>query len=935
MKAFFKYPFLIYLILWSTIAYPQCLPSAAAWMEHIIKVERSANPPENKIEELLTLHSLYIQCNDEKDSIYARIVHRLGDFYQKTGDAEKGINLTKEAITINQADQPGAQSSYLAHSYFNLGSFYKHLHQFNESNNYLDSCIQIAKVYREKAFIALMALEMKAFTYFGTGDYQKGIETSERGLRVSIEEGNIFYEAIFLSQMAQSQLALNKIDEAEINIKQAISILTENTAPAEFLAMHYSVYARLLAKKKDFNEAAYYYQKAFQLNLKQENWAQCSRDMLDLGFLYDKELNAPAKANAAYRKGIEMNQKTKDFYQLSALYINIGVVHWRRKDYRKALQNYQKALLVLPLQFNDTSWQSNPSVAELKFVANDYYVSTLLSNKGESLLLLYKEEKNKDYLHYALDAFRAADKMVDQMRWRQSGQASKLFWRENTKKMYENAIETCDLLDDHESAFFFFEKSRAVLLNDKLSELGAKKYLPQEDLAREQELRLKLFSLQQQLSSLTEDTEVYNDTRQQLFATQEALEKFIKNLENMYPVYYQYKYDTIHHTLSDIRAQLLQEDQSLVEYFNGDSAVYMLAITPTETALRKVNFKEYRANAREMLTIAASKSLFNQNYTRYQQLAYQIYESLFNPLNIPTRRVIISQDDQFIPFESLLTDEKNPTSFLLNDYAFSYTYSAAYLMKSSQEQEPLENALLGVAPVNYASNLQQNSLDGADFSLKNIKSYFSSATLLIKEAATKKQFLANLPLYTVVHLYSHAVADSTETEPLLYLYDSTLTVNELQMLGNLRTKMILLSACKTGIGKNVQGEGIFSLARGFASAGIPSTITTLWEIDNQPTYHLSELFYKYLNKGMPSDEALQKAKLDFLEEKGRAYEFPYYWASNILIGKAYVMQTGNIAMEAMLTYIVIFILFIVLGILVYRNIRNRNLSNRHLEPHEH
>src|SRR5690606_16015473 len=118
---------------------------------------------------------------------------------------------------------------------------------------------------------------------------------------------------------------------------------------------------------------------------------------------------------------------------------------------------------------------------------------------------------------------------------------------------------------------------------------------------------------------------------------------------------------------------------------------------------------------------------------------------------------------------------------------------------------------------------------------------------------------------------------SIGSEPVIYLQDSVLEVSELQTLGDLSTRLIVLSACKTGIGKNIRGEGVFSLARGFAAAGIPSSVTTLWQIDNQPTYKLTELFFEYLSQGLPLDEALQKAKLDFLDNNDITYELPYYW----------------------------------------------------------
>ena len=113
--------------------------------------------------------------------------------------------------------------------------------------------------------------------------------------------------------------------------------------------------------------------------------------------------------------------------------------------------------------------------------------------------------------------------------------------------------------------------------------------------------------------------------------------------------------------------------------------------------------------------------------------------------------------------------------------------------------------------------------------------------------------------------------------------------------------MIVLTACETGAGKQMKGEGVFSLARGFAAAGIPSTVTTLWEIDEKATYQLTELFYKYLQEGNPGDVAIQKAKLEFIASNDVEYALPYYWAPTILIGQTGVLQKGP-GMAMMLTY---------------------------------
>jgi len=83
------------------------------------------------------------------------------------------------------------------------------------------------------------------------------------------------------------------------------------------------------------------------------------------------------------------------------------------------------------------------------------------------------------------------------------------------------------------------------------------------------------------------------------------------------------------------------------------------------------------------------------------------------------------------------------------------------------------------------------------------------------------------------------------------------------------------------------GEGVFSFSRQFAALGIPTSVSNLWKIDNQSTYKITELFYKYLSRGLPSDVALQKAKMEFRKTvSSKDQDLPYYWAASVLIGQS-------------------------------------------------
>ena len=126
------------------------------------------------------------------------------------------------------------------------------------------------------------------------------------------------------------------------------------------------------------------------------------------------------------------------------------------------------------------------------------------------------------------------------------------------------------------------------------------------------------------------------------------------------------------------------------------------------------------------------------------------------------------------------------------------------------------------------------------------------------------------------------------------MQDSVIKLSDLQLLNKPATKLVVLSACQTNVGKNATGEGIYSLARGFASAGIPAVAATLWNADENMIYEVSATFHQHLAAGMSKDSALQKAKIDFISNhKGSEKLLPYYWANMILIGNAMPLQLST------------------------------------------
>jgi CHAT domain-containing protein len=110
-----------------------------------------------------------------------------------------------------------------------------------------------------------------------------------------------------------------------------------------------------------------------------------------------------------------------------------------------------------------------------------------------------------------------------------------------------------------------------------------------------------------------------------------------------------------------------------------------------------------------------------------------------------------------------------------------------------------------------------------------------------------------------------------------------LTANEIYNL-NLPAELVVLSACQTGLGKEIRGEGLIGLTRGFMYAGAARVVVSLWNVNDKATAELMERFYK----GMLKDHqrpaaALRAAQVEMLKQK--AWQAPYYWAAFVLQGE--------------------------------------------------
>jgi hypothetical protein len=158
------------------------------------------------------------------------------------------------------------------------------------------------------------------------------------------------------------------------------------------------------------------------------------------------------------------------------------------------------------------------------------------------------------------------------------------------------AIQIAYLLNDADLGFYLIEKSRAVLLMDKLNELGAKQLLSGEDI---QQLNLLFHEVRLAESHLDREdlSDAENDVSKQWFEAKRSLEKFIRKLEVKYPNYFEYKYTISSPEESELINNILNKDQTYISYFIDfkdtiDSSVYSILINEDTSVFTKTNIPD-------------------------------------------------------------------------------------------------------------------------------------------------------------------------------------------------------------------------------------------------------------------------------------------------------------------------------------------------------
>lgn len=363
-------------------------------------------------------------------------------------------------------------------------------------------------------------------------------------------------------------------------------------------------------------------------------------------------------------------------------------------------------------------------------------------------------------------------------------------------------------------------------------------------------------------------------------------------------------------SLKQVQNARLDKNNVILEYSLGDSSSVLWVITPDNYQMVRLPDRKTLGEQVETFRFA----LLNpdqDNLDFLQQAGYYLYKNLIEPAEPYISRksqVVILPDGilHYIPFEALITREPAPgkdlsygkLSYLGLEYPLSYGQSAsAYVSMiadrstSSRKQHQIKE-LVAFGDPNYQGKYKRLEYSGEE--VESIAALFpeDQVRTYTQEAATEDNVKNRngLSEYKYIHFATHGILD--EQNPgrsgLVLSQDSSsqedgvLRADEIAAL-KLNADLVVLSACQTGVGKMIRGEGMIGLSRSFIFAGAPAVIVSLWSVPDQSTSLLMKRFYENLVVGhLSKAEALQQARITLLKDE--SYAHPFFWAPFVLTG---------------------------------------------------
>jgi len=794
--------------------------------------------------------------------------HYFGNFSAAKNAYIKSINLKSKL--------PSLADSFLFKPYLYYGIIL-----YNE--NLFDSSLSIykkAERIAQSSTVPLQETERLYNTlgalYYETGNYKQAKNYTEKSLSV-IPRSNPYYQQLVVNykiNLASILTKLEDFDEAN-RIYQEILPLNIN----HDVILHNTGIINL--KLGAINKALEYFR---QVNYTDNRKNRLYNDMAVAFMNIHKNDSARIyliKAETSDTSSSKSVARGQTYQSWGDLFVSENKLTEALNKYQAAITNYYPA-------YTETDIHKNPT--DFSGVFSYINLFTTLTAKAEAFENLYLKEKNISYRNASLDTYNSAFKLADYVEKSYDSDEARLFLNRIKYGVHSKPIDISLQLYEQtkdqeylEQAWQFDQMNKASILSFNVYENELRnKDSVKEDVAQEKVIRAAItrLSLKAAKENNTDDLKAISnairDYEIELGKLQEKIATTNKN-KNVKPGI---------PSVKTLQKGLLDNNTAVLSYHLSEKELLILYFNKQDIGYKKVSIgQNFYSTIDSFVRILHNVS--SENKYEAKNISQRLYSWLLQPVHefiADHERLIIIPDDElnYIPFEALQDSIGN---YLVQNFSVQYQYSASLLEK--RKEKIAAEGILSFAP--YA-NSNNNRLTYSADEINDLQ-----GEKFFDDKATKENFLKNTNKFSVIHLATHAkVNDNIPSQSYIAFAnnntDSTanlLYAQEIYDLSLDSTKLVILSACETGTGQLVHGEGMMSLSRAFAYAGCPDIVTSLWKAEDKTTAFITRRLHYYLDKNKTTDEALHLAKLDLLNsnEIDERLKTPNYWAHIIFIGE--------------------------------------------------
>lgn len=885
--------------------------------EKVAQIKLNLGNTKQAIEDVKQLLEIYQSLEDKQAE--AKMHVSLGVIYGRLGEKEKQLESYKTGLSMFQTlgDKANEASALQL-----LGLLLEDDGELDKALDYYNKVLFLRETTSNHQG-KINVLSKISQIYLQTGKSQKALEYLEKALELEKEIGNITNKSILLYQKGIIYSVLKDYIRARDYFQESLVLAKEAKDTEQQIAVLNSI-GKTYISLEDAKESLKYYLQVLTLHQNIKKSIKQASILSYIGFVYSL-LGDYKKAEEYLNQALALAQEFSDkATEANTLYF-IGIAKLATNNLTEAAECFNKSLELYE--------KVGYSVGKIK----NFYQLALLERKKD----LPKAIKLIEEALELIEVFRANINSQELgENYFDKTQNYYDLYIDLLVELYEKERKENYLI----KSLVINEKRRARSLRELLTEaqIDIRQGVDNQLLAKEKEIQTKLSVKEQQKReflakkiSVEKLEKLEKEIRDLVYQRKETQSQIKVNSPTFAAL-------TQNQDVSLPEIQnLLDKDSVLLEYSLGKDYSYLWLVTNNEVQYYKLAAKsEIEKQAQIVYNLLISRSLPNNKNsasvdTEYKLAVTKLSELILSPISsqLSNKRLLIVADGalQYIPFAILPKISKlDKTAFflplILENEVISLP-SAATLLLLKEKKENLNSITIIADPIfskndprikqsiakaegkqNIDNLLEPTSFGREKNNLNDLSRLpFSRqeataiASLLSKE--NYQQFLdfdADYDLLTkgklssnkVLHFATHSIINNDYPELsgiVLSLVDKEGKPKngflQLQEIYNLKfsANLVVLSACQTALGKEIKGEGLVGLTRGFMYAGARQVIASLWKVDDRATAELMKYFYQNLFKNNQSpSSALRQAQLQMMKQP--RWKSPYYWAAFVLQG---------------------------------------------------